>query len=182
MGTPAGVKIGPGLLYMAPIGTAEPTTGSGALPSAWIPLGYTDEGSEFTFETTFEDVNVAEELDPVKIVATGRMTSVKFSLAEITARNLQAAMNGGAIGAPAGGFVAFEPPDLGQEVRKMIVWQADDNEERWLLRRVLQVGSIVIPRKKAPAKAVIPAEFRTEVPTDGSPIFKAWINSALPFA
>ena len=29
-------------------------------------LGYTDEGSNFVFESTFEDVVVAEELDPVE--------------------------------------------------------------------------------------------------------------------
>lgn len=182
MGTPAAVKLGPGLLYVAPIGTTEPTSGSSVLPSAWIALGYTEEGSTITFDMTFEDVPVAEELDPVKVVATGRMASVKFSLAEITARNLKTAFNGGTIVAPSLGFVTFEPPDLGAETRTMLVWQADDNAERWLFRRMLQVGTIEIPRKKAPDKALIPAEFRCEIPTDGSAIFKAWIDASLPYA
>lgn len=182
MGTPAAVKIGPGLLYIAPIGTTEPTTGSGALPSAWVALGYTEEGSTITFDMTFEDVDVAEELDPVKVVATGRMSSVKFSLAELTARNLHTAFNGGSVGSPSAGFVTYEPPDLGAETRTMLLWQADDNAERWLFRRCLQVGTVEIPRRKAPDKAVIPCEFRTEVPTDGSAIFKAWIDSSLPYA
>jgi hypothetical protein len=181
MGSPAAVKLGPGLLYVAPIGTTEPTTGSGALPSAWVALGYTEDGSEVTFEMSFEEVEVAEELDPVKVVATGRMTSIKFELAEMCARNLSVAFNGGTISGPASGFVTFEPPDLGDETRLMIVWQADDDQERWLFRRCLQVGSVTIARKKAPSKATIPAEFKTEIPPDGSTPFKVWITDALSY-
>lgn len=181
MGTPAAVKVGPGLLYIAPLGTAEPTSASGALPSAWIAIGYTDAGSEFSFGTKFEDVNVAEELDPVKVVATGRMTGAKFEMAEITARNLYIAQNGGTIASPVGASVKFEPPDLGAEVRHMLAWQADDAQELVLLRRVLQIGSIAVPRRKAPAKAVIPVEFRTEIPTDGSAIYAWFITSTLPY-
>lgn len=182
MGTPAGVKVGPGLLYIAPIGTTEPSDVSGALPSAWTAVGYTEEGSTFKFETKFEDVEVAEELDPVKIVATGRMSSVEFKMAEINARNVSKAFNGGTIGTPTGGSVTFEPPDLGAETRVMLVWQSDDNQERWLLRRVLQTGAVEIARKKAPDKSVIPVEFKCEIPTDGSTIFKAWITSALAYS
>lgn len=181
MGTPAAVKLGPGLLYVAAIGTTEPTTVSGALPSAWVALGYTDDGSEITFDMTFEDVPVAEELDPVKVVATGRMASAKFNLAQMTARNLSVAFNGGTITGPTGGSVTFEPPDLGEEERLMLIWQADDNAERWLFRRVLQVGSVTMARKKAPDKATIPCEFRTEIPTDGSAIFKVWMDAALDY-
>lgn len=179
MGTPAAVKLGPGLLYVAPIGTTEPTTVSGALPSAWIALGYTDKGSEITFSMSFDDVMVAEELDPVKVVATGRSTSVKFELAEMTARNLSVAFNGGTITSPSGGSVTFEPPDLGQEQRVMLVWQSDDNAERWMFRRCLQVGNVTVARRKAPDKATIPCEFKTEIPTDGSAIFKVWVDSSL---
>lgn len=181
MGSPAAVKLGPGLLYVAPIGTTEPTTGSGALPSAWVALGYTEEGSEVTFDMTFEDVDVAEELDSVKTVATGRATSVKFALAEMCARNLSTAFNGGTISSPSSGFVTFDPPDLGEETRLMIVWQADDNQERWLFRRCLQVGSVTIARKKAPDKATIPCEFKTEIPPDGSKPFRVWITADLDY-
>lgn len=181
MGTPAAVKLGPGLLYVAPIGTTEPTTLTGALPSAWVALGYTEEGSEITFEMSFEDVPVAEELDPVKVVATGRMTTVQFELAQLTARNLSVAFNGGTITGPTGGYVTFDPPDLGEEERLMLVWQADDNEERWLFRRVLQVGSVTIARRKAPDKATIPCEFKCEIPTDGSGIFKVWVTDDLDY-
>lgn len=181
MGTPAAVKVGPGLLYIAPLGTAEPTTGSGALPSAWVAVGYTEAGSEFDFNTTYADIDVAEELDPIRIVATGRISSVKFSMAEITARNISKALNGGTISSPLAGFVTFEPPALGAEVRVMLCWQSDDAQEQWLFRRCLSTASVNIAHAKAPAKSQIPVEFRTEIPTDGSKPFKAWISSALNY-
>lgn len=179
MGTPSNVKLGPGLLYVAAIGTTEPTTGSGALPSAWTAIGYTEEGTAIGVEQTFSDVEVAEELDPVKTVQTGRMTSVKFDMAELTAANLKRALNGGTISAPSMGFVTFEPADLGSETRIMLIWASDDHEELWLFRRVLQVGNIEIPRRKAPAKAKIPVEFKCEIPSNGDPIFKAWFATAV---
>lgn len=182
MGTAAAVKAGPGLLYIAPIGTAEPTSGSGALPSAWIALGYTDQGSEFDFTRTFDPIEVAEELSPVRYVVTGEMDSVKFALAELTAQNLSVALNGGTISSPSAGFVTFEPPAFGSELRVMLVWTSNDAQELWLFRRVLQTGSVVIPRRKGKDKAVVPVEFHCEIPSDGSKNFKAWIASALPHA
>lgn len=181
MGTPAAVKVGPGLLYIAPIGTAEPTTGSGALPSAWVAVGYTEAGSEFDFTTTYADIDVAEELDPIRVMATGRVVSVKFEAAEITARNISKALNGGTITSPSAGFVTFEPPALGAEVRVMLAWQSDDAQEQWLFRRCLSVGAVNVAHKKAPDKSTLPMEFRCEIPTDGSKSFKAWITSALNY-
>lgn len=181
MGTPAAVKVGPGLLYVAPIGTTEPTTGSGALPSAWVAIGYTDNGSLFNSETNFEDIEVEEELEPIRTTATKRTTNMDFEMAEINARNLSIAYNGGTIGSPSGGFVTFEPPALGSESRLMVMWQSDDDQEALLLRRVVQIGSVGMPRRKAPDKTVIPVSFRVEIPTDGAKPFKFWEPSALAY-
>jgi hypothetical protein len=179
VGTPAAVKVGPGLIYVAPIGTSEPTTVSAALPSAWTAIGYTESGSTFSSTTTFDDIEVAEELDPIRTVASKRITTFKFEMAEINAQNWSVAFNGGTIGSPTSGYVTFEPPALGAEQRLMLVWSSDDAQERLLCRRVLQVGSVETARQKSPNKALIPAEFRLEVPLDGSKIFKLWEPSAL---
>ncbi len=181
MGTPAAVKVGPGLLYVAPIGTTEPTAGSGALPSAWVAIGYTDNGSMFNSETTYEDIEVEEELEPIRTTATKRVTTIDFEMAEINTRNLAIAYNGGTIGSPSGGQVTFEPPALGSESRLMLVWQSSDAQEQLLCRRVVQAGPVGIPRRKAPDKAIIPVSFRLEVPTDGSKPFKFWQPTALAY-
>jgi len=179
--TPAAVQVGPGILYVAPIGTTEPTTLSGTLPSAnWIGLGYTDQGSEFSFARTSENIEVAEELSPVRIIVTGEVDTVTFALAEMTARNLAVAFNGGTISSPTSGYVTFEPPSLGAEERLMLVWQSAANDERWLFRRVLQTGTLAIPRRKGNAKAIIPCVFTCEIPTDNSTNFKAWLPASFP--
>lgn len=181
MGTPAAVKVGPGLIYVAPIGTTEPTNGTATLPSAWLPVGYTEEGHTFTPETTLENVEVAEELDPVKVVATKRESMFEFSCAEFTVTNLAIAYNGGTIGSPANGLVDIEPPDLGDEARLMVMWQSDELDSALLLRRVVSAGAIAQQRKKAPDKVLIPIQFRLEIPTDGATPWKHWVSSALSY-
>lgn len=182
MGTPAGVKVGPGLLYVAAIGTTEPTTVSGTLPSAnWVAIGYTDNGSMFNSETTYEDIEVEEELEPIRTTATKRVTTIDFEMAEINARNLAIAYNGGTITGPTTGYVTFEPPGLGTEGRLMMCWQSDDHQEQLLCRRVVQAGSVGIPRRKAPDKSLIPVSFRLEVPLDGSKPFKFWQPATLAY-
>lgn len=169
MGNPAAVKVGPGLLYVAPVGTAAPTAGT-ADPEdgAWVPIGYTEEGHTFGSETNFENVEVAEELDPIFVMATSRESMMSFAMAEQTTRNLAIAFNGGDIGTPSGGTVTFEPADLGAEQRIAIFWRGDDHTEALLCKKCIQVGNIETARAKAPDKAAIPVEFRLELPSDGS--------------
>lgn len=169
MGTPGNVLIGPGTLYVAPIGTAEPASATATLDAAFREVGYTEDGTTFNYEITTEDVNVAEEYDPVMIATTGRSGSVAFQMAEATRRNLALAVNSGAAGATSG---SLEPPDPGSEVRVMILLQTAEGA-RWLFRRCLQSGSIGIQRNKAPQKALLPVTFKLEKPTGAKP-FIVW--------
>jgi hypothetical protein len=163
-GNPAAVRVGPGKLLIAPLETAEPADLATAWDSDWVEVGYTDEGSTFVFDQTFEDVNVAEEYDPVHVLQTARQITLNFAAAELTATNLQRAFNGGTI-TTASGLVTFEPPDAGDFTPVMIGWEADDNYERWVFRRCLQVGSVEIARRKAPDKATVPMSFRATKPS-----------------
>jgi hypothetical protein len=169
MGNPLAVRVGPGVLYIAPVGTAEPTDLTAAWDAAWIPVGYTDEGSEFVFDQTFEDIEVAEELEPVNVIQTARQTTVNFAAAELTATNMQRALNGGAI-TTALGVVTFEPPSVGSFTDVMLGWEADDGLERWVFRRCRNTGSVNIPRRKGTDKAIVPMAFRALKPP-GDPAF-----------
>lgn len=157
--------MGPGTIYVAPIGTAEPASATAALPSAWREVGYTEEGSTFTFETTVEDVNVAEEFYPVAVKTTAVSANVSFEMAEATRQNLALAVNAGADAAADG---TFEPIDPGDEVRVMIIVDKE-NGARWLFRRAFQAGSVEMRNAKAPDKTLIPVEFRLEKPTGAQP-------------
>jgi hypothetical protein len=171
-GTPTNVRVGPGTLYVAPIGSTEPNDLTTAWAGAWVKVGYTDEGSTFGFDQTFEDVMVAEEYDAIDTIQTQRAITVSFDAAELTATNLQRALNGGDI-ATAGGVITFEPPAAGEVTRLAIGWEADDAKERWVFRRCVQQGSVEVARRKAPDKATVPMEFRVTVPDDGGAPFKA---------
>lgn len=179
-GDPTNVRVGPGWLFIAPVGSPEPTDLSGEFGvagptgepdlSAWVDLGYTEEGSAFSFENTFEDVPVAEELEPIEILQTARNISVSFAAAELTAGNLQTALNGGTI-TTGTGTVTFDPPAAGDFTYAAVAWESTDGLERWIFRKGVQTGNVDIARRKAPAKATIPMSFRFVKP-DGAASFR----------
>lgn len=179
----AAVRFGkPGLLMAAPLGTTEPTDENDAWPAGWVPLGYTAEGSAFNYEITVEDVDVAEELDILARVTTGRDANVEFALAEVTKRNLGIAFNGGIV---LGDGLAwtFEPPDLGVETRLMLGWDAipayASNDLRMIFRQVLQGGSLAMENRKGAQKSTITAQMKLEKPLSGAKILKIFGAAAL---
>jgi hypothetical protein len=172
------IATDPGYLFYAPLGTAEPahtvTAGkfSDAWPAAWLLLGATEEGHNFTWSTSVETIDVAEFLEPIKYVATGRTGSVAFALASITATNVKRALNGGTLtqtGVAGAELNTYTPPKLGEEVRCMIGWESQDSTERLLAYQCFNTGSASIARRKGAAKATIPVEFALEHPSSGVP-------------
>jgi hypothetical protein len=179
----AAVRFGkPGKLYIAPIGTTEPTTAVMAWPAGWVALGYTAEGSAFNYEISTDNVEVAEELDVLARVTTGRDASVEVAMAEITYRNLTLAFNGGIV---VGDGLAwtFEPPDLGSETRVMLGWDAipvvANNDLRMVFRQVLQGGSLNMANRKGSEKSTISSNFQLEKPATGLKLLKIFGGPAL---
>jgi hypothetical protein len=179
MGNVDAIKLGPGLLYVAPIGTTEPTTLTGALAVEWVAIGYTESGTEQNHDLAISPVYVAEELWPVRHVVETAQLRVNFEAAELTAENLRRAWNGGTVTSPSGGYVKFTPPGTNAAmVRRMLVWQADDNEERWLFRRVFNASGFAVPRRRGNDKARIPMSFALEKPESAEP-YDAWFADDL---
>jgi len=174
----AAVRFGmPGILRIAPLGTTEPTDENDAWPSGWVPLGYTSEGSVFNYSISTDNVEVAEELDILSRVTTGRDGNVEFALAEVTYKNLMIAFNGGVIASSAlGSAWSFEPPDLGTETRVMLGWDANvttaNNDLRMIFRQCLQGGSVALENRKGSTKQVITQQFQLEKPATGLKPFK----------
>lgn len=180
-GTPNNVQLGPGRLYVAPLGTAEPTTASAALPSAWRAIGYTEEGSNFTAEITNEGIAVAEEVDMIRYVMTARANSVVFAMAEMTRQNLGLAMNDATAAHAANGPTAYEPLDPGSEAAAMLVWDRDlgtvsGTNVRWLFRQAKAGGTVEIAARKAPAKSLIAVTFSLEKPSGTTAPWKCFPN------
>lgn len=174
--TPILKTIGPGTLLAAALGTAEPaaTLPFPAWPAGWYKLGYTDAGSTFSYDIKTDGVEVAEELEEVFTVTTGRSGKVEFASAEPTQFNLRMAMNGGVstiVDPATGGAVVFEPPDLGTEVRIMLGFEAESGGERFIWRQCFQTGSVDMARRKGSTKTLIPMSFAVEKPATG---LKSW--------
>lgn len=178
------VKVGPGSLYAAPLGTTEPTAVTGAWPANWVALGYTDAGSTFALNPSVAAVTVEEEYWPVKNVVTGYAGTLTFALAEQTAQNLRLALNGGigagAVAATQGtnadGSIWVEPPAIGAEVRVMLGWDAlgassigNDPFGRLIVRQAFQTGTLSVQRRKGNNKSVYACSFNLEKPAGVQP-------------
>lgn len=176
-GNPKAVTLGPGKLFIAPLGSTEPADLTTAWPAAWVGVGYTEEGSSFSYEVSYEDVPVAEELDPIDSKPTGRNASVSFASAEVTAENLKRAMNGGTI-TTGTGIKTFEPPELGVETNVMLGFESEDGEERWVWRQCKQTGTVEMARRKGATKTTIANSFKVFKPAAGGAPFKVIISDA----
>jgi hypothetical protein len=174
-----------GYLFITATTTAIPTFAATASlfsdtwPVAWLPLGATEDGSTFSYETNVEPVTVAEFFDPIQQSTTSRQGSFSFNLASYTLSNLLRAFNQGpgtatGIATPDSGTGATAvysagPPTPGNEVRVQLGWESLDNTMRLLVFQCINGGTIESAFKKAPDKAVIPCTFNFEVPSSGIP-------------
>lgn len=169
--SPTEVLVDVGLLYVAPLGTTEPTASSdlSSLPSAWREVGYTEKGSKFIYTREVEPVEVAEELDPLYTMIVKRAGELHFEMAQASRRNLALALNAGA--AAANDATTLEPPDPEDMVRVMLLHVSNDERavRGRLFRQCFNVGNIEEDFAKAPAKLKIPVQFNLEKPAGKKP-------------
>lgn len=174
------IATDPGFLYYAPLGTAEPVhtvtasvfSDSWTAATGWVPVGATEEGHTFSWTTSTDTIEVAELLDPLKYIETGRSGSFAFACANIDALTMKMAMNGGTLnttGSTTTKMTTYTPPALGQSVRIMIGWESTDCTERLIGFQCFNTAAVSISRRKGNAKATVPVEFALEVPSGGQP-------------
>jgi hypothetical protein len=182
------IKIGPGTLYAAPLGTTEPVSVTGAWPSGWEPLGFTDQGSNFAFGPAVSPVEVEELFWPVYQAITSYSGKMSFVLAETTRQNLAFALNAGigsstdanSQGTNIDGSIWQEPPAQGSEVRVMLGWDsipeagasAVDPYTRLIVRQTIQVGMVTTIHRKGNNKTMYACEFALEFPRTGLQPFR----------
>ena len=193
--SPTNVKIGPGTLYAAPLGTTEPTAVTGVWPPNWVALGFTDQGSTFTFQPTLAAVMVEETFWPLKNVITHYAAKLTFTLAETTKQNLILALNGG-IGSSVNATMTgttptalwVEPPTPGKETRIMLGWDslpqaasagnATTAYSRLVCRQCIQSGALKTIHRKGANKVSYAATFELEKPVGKQP-FRVWLTKNL---
>jgi hypothetical protein len=164
----------PGYLYWAPFATAEPTyvstasKFSDAWPVAFIPMGATQDGSTFKWESPMEAIYAAEFLTPLAYANGEQQGSFAMGLLDFTLKSLQRAMNGGppttVSGSGATLVSKFEPPDPSEIVRSVIGWESLDNTMRIIGRQCINAAAVEASFKKGTDVGVIPCEFNFERP------------------
>lgn len=166
------VSAVPGTLYVASLNTAEPTSVTGAWPTGWVALGYTESGSTLDYKPTVSGITPEEQYVPIRNVTTAASFDMTFTLWETTARNWNLAFNNGLVLSPAaqsdGTFIIY-PAQIGTEVRVMIGWDSLTNGTtsgtvtgRTVMRQAYQTGSVSIARRKGTNVASLALTFTAE--------------------
>jgi hypothetical protein len=170
---PGQVKTGPGIIVMAPVGTAVPAmTVAGSVFTngfpGWRSIGYTDAGTTFAFGQEVAEVEVAEEAYPIRSAITKRTGKASLSMSGVNQRNLQLALNGGTwteSGSGATKVSKYSPPSGASADRVMFAWIGDDSDEILIAYKTLQVAEFTVARKKGSDKASLTGmEFMFERP------------------
>lgn len=179
----------PGFLFWAPVLTAEPTMAALASTydldtwsASWIPLGATEDGTEFNYDTKVEAIQVAEFFDPIKYSTTERSGSIGFNLASFHLNAIKRVLNGGTLATVSGTGVtlssSYTPVTPGAEVRCMIGWESLDHTVRMICYQVINGSTLKLSYKKAPSFATLPVVFNFEIPATGIPfkVYAAGVN------
>ena len=187
------VILGTGNLFVASetdinAGTATFPTNPATTPSAsyWDNVGFSEGGFSLEYDKTFEDVMVAEEVDPIKTIKTAQEVRITGELAQASLRSLKFAMAGGTTtaNAPASGYTTLVPPttDSFEEKSLLLRVNAPGHDEAGTAKvrdiqvpRAVNVGAFSMTHAKAPQKVTITIEYKVLKPNSDAPftnIFK----------
>lgn len=170
------VLVGTGTLYVAPLGEAFPTTPATAVAGNWADIGYSENGWSFAVDRTFEDIEVAEEVDPLRVLKTAQSISMRGVAAQASLEVLQIAFGGGTIAddTPSAGFRTYSPPASASFTERAVFLRVDappgdgTNNRDIQCQRVVATGAVEVPHDKAPAISVVAIDFRLLIPAAGN--------------
>jgi len=177
-GSISDVLIGTGVLYVANVGTAFPeedtTTATewAEISNSWSDVGYSEDGWTLEYDKSFEDIMVAEEIDPIKSVKTAQEIRITGTLAQASLSNLQTAFGGGTLteddSAYSSGYDTLVPPattGYGEKSLLLITEGPSGNIRHFQIPRAVNVGAFSMAHQKAPQKVLIAVEFKILVPS-----------------
>jgi len=174
------VMLGTGELYIGAEATAFPTDPTTTPSSSdWTDIGYSESGWTLDYDKTFEDVMVAEEIDPIFTIKTAQEIRISGELAQVSLANLKEAMGGGTIttGSPSTGFSELKPPATDAFLEKSLLLRVDAPDSTLggtlkkrdvLVPRAVNVGAFSMTHAKAPQKVLVAVEYKVLKPGSGA--------------
>ena len=188
-GTISEVLIGTGVLYIKdastsnlsfPGNTSDNFDNPTGMTVAWDQVGYSEDGWTLEVDKTFEDVMVAEELDPIKTLKSAQEVRLTGELAQASLDNFKIAMGGGnrqtdeigaglngGAGTSQSGYHTFKPPTSDTFTEFALILHADGQagaDRQFWMPRTVNTGSFAMAHQKAPAKVTLATEFKLLVP------------------
>ena len=124
-------------------------------------------------DKTFEDIMVAEEIDPIATFKTAQEVRLTGELAQASQANIQIALGGGTLTTGDGsngfetGFNMIQPPstdDFDEKSLLLIVDGPAGADRHVQIPRAINVGAFSMAHQKAPQKVVIATEFKVLAP------------------
>ena len=189
------VILGTGNLFTAlesDVNGSSPNTGFPADPATapdsayWTNIGFSEGGFSLEYDKTFEDVMVAEEIDPIKTIKTAQEIRITGELAQASLANLKLAMAGGTTttSTPSSGYTQLTPPTTDSFLEYALILRvnapgaAEGGTQKVrdiYAPRAVNVGAFSMVHAKAPQKVTITVEYKLLKPNTGAPfanIFK----------
>lgn len=162
------VVAGTGQVYVAPVGTALPTTPTASLNAAFVGLGYTSEdGVSISVEPEITDFPAWQSRQPVRRELTNQAISVSFSLLQWNETNVPLAFGGGTISGSGPYRYDFPTGDDALDERAMVVDVQDgERHMRFVLPRGNVTDSVEAQFVRTEA-AVLPITFSVLEPIGG---------------
>lgn len=165
----AEVLIGTGTLYVAVDGTAQPLDPTVAPAGAYVDIGYSEEGWSFNIDRNLEDIEVAEEIDPIDVMQTSREVHMVGVAVQASLENLKTALGAGTITTVAGppSYKQLVAGGTGDLLRVTLLFRGKapplagvaKTREVWV-PHVVSAAAIEMASKKAPDKSQIAMDFR----------------------
>jgi hypothetical protein len=180
-GTINEVLIGTGVLYIKDNSTTslafpgDDSSGNWDDPTGmtvpWEEVGYSEDGWTLEVDKTFEDVMVAEQLDPIKSLKSAQEVRLTGEMAQASLDNLSVALGGGTVAEDsvnyASGYYKYVPPVTDQFTEYALVLHTDGkagSDRQFHMPRAVNVGSFSMAHQKAPQKVTLATEFKLLVP------------------
>lgn len=159
-----------GEVYVAPVGTALPTTPTAALNVAFVGLGYiSEDGASLSVSPEIQDIMAWQSRQAVRRELTSQEVTATFALLQWNESTIPFAFGGGSVELVSGSNYKYELPTSGALDERSVVLEATDGAitERIILPRCNVTDAVETQFVRTDA-SLLPITVKALQPADGS--------------
>jgi hypothetical protein len=159
-----------GEIYIAPVGTALPTTATGSLNAAFVGLGFvTTDGVALSVAPEIQEIASWQSRTPTRRELISQTVTATFVLQQFDENTVPFAFGGGTVTNPSGSNYRYELPTSGSlDERAMIIDAVDGSiVQRWIIPRGSVTDAVETSFQRT-QESQLPISFAAAAPADGS--------------